>query len=87
MRAEDILQTYGITSLSNNKSIAVPNKIVSLTLSVQEQILLFCAQPQSIDDIAKQIQKNLHEVQSILFEMQVAGNIEQDFMGLWKSLQ
>jgi DNA processing protein len=85
----DILQSYGI---QKEVSLTLSESKIPLPLNVQlslieQQIIALCKQPQSIDEIAQQVHKNLHELQSILFEMQIAGMIEQDFVGLWKTLR
>lgn len=53
--------------------------------SVQAKIIDLCERPTSIDDIAKQIDINLFAAQSLLFDMQLEGVLEQDFAGLWRA--
>lgn len=82
--AHDILVEYGIQHAA---PIATKEQNLSFdNQSIEQQIITLCRQPQSIDELAQQTQKNLHELQSILFAMQMAGTIEQDFVGLWKTM-
>jgi len=51
--------------------------------SVGGRIVQACAQPQSTDDLVQTTGVNLTEVQEKLFELQLAGVVEQDFTGMW----
>lgn len=86
VKVDDILQEYNI-DLQKDKSF-VQSSLPQLyqSSSIQARIITLCAQPQSIDAIAADTEKNLHELQLILFEMHMAGVLEQDFAGLWRAV-
>ena len=84
---QDILQNYDIHYLqkseSSLQSLRLPQ---NNTLSIKECIIALCVQPQSIDDIVAKTSKSLSEVQHLLFEMHMAGVLEQDISGLWRTV-
>ncbi len=90
----DILQEYGIALVKQEKSCQVKEvmtkaptiKIHKPGTIVEEQILTVCGQAQSIDEIAAKTGKNLSDLQLILFEMQMAGSLDQNFTGLWHTV-
>ena len=49
------------------------------------QILSACKKPISIDDLLAHINMPLPELQTLLFNMQLDGMIQQNFAGLWES--
>lgn len=89
--SQDILIEYGLEKeikyedKSQQQSIPIVRHSFAHD-SVQAAIIIECAVPQSADDIAQLIKKDLSDVQTLLFELQMAGAIEQDFTGLWKAL-
>ena len=59
-------------------------EIGKLDDTMQERFVRACACPQSIDELAVQLKLSLAELQTHLFDLQIAGLIEQDFTGMWK---
>lgn len=53
--------------------------------SIQAKVINLCVRPSSIDEIASQLEMNLFAVQTLLFDMQLEGLLEQDFAGLWRA--
>ena len=88
--AQDILEEYGIQSAEAEqkeikKSESLVAKKVGLKDPFQQKIIDQCVLPQSIDDLAMHCSVDLAAMQSILFELQMNGIVEQDFTGLWKA--
>lgn len=50
---------------------------------VDDSLVALCAKPVSVDDLASKLQLDLFDVQTRLFELQMAGRVQQNFMGLW----
>ncbi len=78
--ADDILNEFG--------QIVVPKEVIqthedSPHHGVQQQILVACCQPTSIDDLLAQTRLSLHDLQEWLFDLQLSGKIQQDFTGMW----
>ncbi|MDP3889465.1 MAG: DNA-processing protein DprA [bacterium] len=63
----------------------VPKKLSSdyVPTQIQAKILLACAKPTSIDDLAQQLAMPLSELQALMFDLQLEGVIEQNFAGQW----
>lgn len=88
--AEDILEEYGLAAIDESHPQAVQQSIAFTRHSyphdsVQSCIISSCATAQSADDLAAVTNKELSEIQSLLFELQLEGAVEQDFTGLWKA--
>lgn len=47
------------------------------------RLLALCANPTSVDDLSNALGLELFEVQARLFELQMAGRLQQNFAGLW----
>ncbi len=85
-KGEDILEDYGIYSqFSGINTLKASVSSGDNQLSLQETIVTLCKEPHSLDELAIKTEKDLAELQNILFEMHTNGVIEQDFMGLWKT--
>jgi len=54
--------------------------------SIQERIKYWCREPKSADDLADLAQLSLEELHAQLFQLQVEGSVQQDFMGLWQRI-
>ena len=87
----DVLQEIGIAFEPNDmKQAAEVQKRgkrasgVKLENPTQERIVQACTRQQSIDELANQLKLSLPELQTHLFDLQIAGLIEQDFTGMWK---
>lgn len=48
-------------------------------------ILAACREPQSVDDLVASLALPLSELHSLLFDLQIAGKLRQDFTGMWVS--
>ena len=87
--ANDILIEYGITEPQQMTFVEKPKKTNAVKNkyqlgSIQDQILQICMKAHSIDDLAVQTKLSLAELQAMLFNLQLDGDIAQDFTGLWK---
>lgn len=60
------------------------NFLVELT--IEEKVRRACLRPVSVDDLARHLELSLIEVQSLLFNLQLEGQIAQNFAGLWQTL-
>ena len=61
------------------------NQTLSNDLDDQAQdILSYCAKPRSIDEIVATIPMEMSQMYHYLSHLQLAGKIEQNFMGLWE---
>lgn len=52
--------------------------------TIPERILYYCAEPLSTDDLLVHIEIDMHELQNHLFDLQLAGRLEQNAVGLWQ---
>lgn len=86
--ANDILIEYGIAQAETQMSIpakkAAPKNKYQPG-SREDKIMQICAKAHSIDDLAAQTNLNLSELQTILFNLQLEGDLEQEFTGMWRS--
>ncbi len=87
-RVEDILEDYGVNYLQKAKSSVESIELLKEAQphSLEQQIVALCRSSHSIDEIAAKTATGLKELQLILFEMHVAGLVEQDFAGLWRAV-
>lgn len=53
--------------------------------SNEKQILQICKEATSIEELQVKIDKDLNEIQMLLFNLQLEGLIEQDYCGLWQA--
>lgn len=51
--------------------------------SINDQLISLCAKPASVDDLSGALALDMFDVQSRLFTLQMAGRVQQNFMGLW----
>lgn len=79
----DVLQELGIVCEQTTVKAADAFRASD---PLQERIVQLCIHPQSLDELTVSLAVPLPELQAKLFELHVAGLIEQDFMGLWKSV-
>ncbi|TET35120.1 DNA-protecting protein DprA [Candidatus Dependentiae bacterium] len=83
----DVLQEIGIPfEPDDGKRVKKRRGAIKLDDPMQERIVQSCVRPQSIDELANQLKLSLSELQTHLFDLQIAGLIEQDFSGMWKLL-
>lgn len=50
-------------------------------------VMRSCTRPCSLDDLAVETGLEFHELQTILFDLQLEGRIKQNFMGMWERLR
>ena len=91
--ADDILQEFGYITLKKEDrqqqqeimlKSATPKLATNETITdAQLSILQLCRQPSSIDVLLRSTNINLIELQMELFNLQLAGKIQQDFTGMW----
>jgi DNA processing protein len=98
--SQDILQEYGMVQLEiiePAKKEYKPAKIAAAAPalsvrslypkdSLEQRILDFCSVSQSLDEIALKTESTPVKLQGTLFQLQLAGVLEQDFTGLWRTL-
>lgn len=75
--AQDITQQFSLPF------IATWDMCSSLS-EQEENVLSICSNPQSLDDLSRLTCLSSEDLYGILFDMQIKGLLEQDFMGLWK---
>jgi DNA processing protein len=64
-----------------------PDPVYSVVESGPTAVILkACGRPQSTDDVAILLGETIDTVQGLLFELQLAGKINQNFAGLWERL-
>jgi DNA processing protein len=93
--AQDILQEYGqlapslLRQTDIFKEMHKTPQAVTVTLpGIQGVIYKACMQQAtSLEDLLELTQLSLPELNAMLFEMQVAGRMEQNFAGLWHSVR
>jgi len=51
---------------------------------IEQKVWLACAQATSADDLTHKIGLEPHQLHTLLFELQLAGHIKQNFAGLWE---
>ena len=86
----DILSEYGIevsserTATTSQVRQEKSKHVFEPKDPIQKIIIRACVQAQSIDELAVKTELDLQELQAQLFDLQVAGVIEQDFSGMWR---
>jgi DNA processing protein len=66
---------------SRDVSVALPENA-----SVEERILFHCREPLSPEDLLAYIELDMQLLQDHLFDLQLAGRLEQNAVGLWQSI-
>lgn len=80
--ADDILCEFGYRTQKDESSL-MHKQEAELPDDVRGAIIVACAQPCSIDDLMHHTKLPLSELQELLFDLQLAGSIQQDFTGMW----
>jgi len=75
---EDILPTH---ALKTKKIDTIENKIYGLN-----PLCKFCKTPKTQEEIMHYLSKDVTEVQQLLFDLEMADQIEQDESGRWKTI-
>lgn len=97
-RVEDIFEEYGETSnfaandvakfeqneLQQNLFVVEPQ--VRSPNTVEQTIRIACKKPISLDDLLQHTNMPIPELQTLLFNMQLEGMIQQNFAGLWECI-
>lgn len=60
--------------------------ILAENATVEERILFYCKEPLSPDDLLAYIDLDVQLLQDHLFDLQLAGRLEQNAMGLWQAI-
>lgn len=81
-RPEDIVQEYDL-SVCPERRVVEPRQ---LSFVEQDPLLVHCHHPKSLDELQALTGMERVDLQIKLFDLQLAGKIEQDFAGLWQSL-
>ena len=67
----------------DNPSLLITNVVNTEKQEISNPLLEYLIQPRSLEDIMKHMGKNLEEVQSLLFDYQLEGLIDENESGLW----
>jgi DNA processing protein len=89
--AADILEEYGELAPSMVRqapifqvaSAITATKVRPVYTGPQGLIVAACAQPASLDELLEVTGLGMAELNGLLFDLQVAGALEQDFSGAW----
>ena len=89
---ENAQTTIGATitlKTATKKEVANPNgkqsrKPEPVPTTPEEKIVHLCQQPISFDDLLAQLSIEAGALRGLLFDLQLDGKIEQNFMGLWQ---
>lgn len=79
-QAEDILQAIALPVLSRNTESTIMSNQAS------DSLLEACVEPLSVDELVSKTGLSLEELHTRLFQLQLNGVIEQDFMGCWRRI-
>jgi len=94
--AHDIMVEFepGLRRSRPSVPLATPNRSdlseapqasrLTKNLSPQEKIMHACARPSSVDELATVVQIDIAQLQELLFDLQLAGQLKQNFAGLWE---
>ncbi|HRN77931.1 MAG TPA: DNA-processing protein DprA [Candidatus Dependentiae bacterium] len=84
--AQDIIteftQSYGVGYVQQNLFVEPACESPIIT-TLEGKIVRACSQPKSTDDLVAEFGLDLSQIQVKLFELQLAGQVEQDFTGMW----
>jgi len=92
LTADDILQDYGLSVSPQEKaSVQVQTELplqkeivfTKKTKKVYEGLEALCERPISVQELVDQTGKDENELKMELFDLQLAGKLQQDFAGLW----
>jgi len=96
-QVDDILNAY---SLSTTPAIIpafhIQSEVLKTSAQIAEvkkdeplahQIIKLCAQPQSLDYLVESLNLDLLTAQTMLFDLQMCGLLEQNVAGLWKQIR
>jgi len=78
-----IFETNQLTSFAKPDDTNADNQDDT---SVENLIVKCCKTPCSFDDIAVAVQVDLGQLHELLFNMQLAGKIQQNFAGMWEKV-
>ncbi len=70
-------------TINRPQKINKPKKNVYAQDTIQGKILNSCAQPANVDDLVLAFDLQLSELQSILFDLQLEGLVQQNIAGQW----
>lgn len=62
------------------------NENFLVEMSIEDKVKRACSQPVSVDNLARHLELSLMEVQTLLFNLQLEGQVAQNFAGLWQTL-
>lgn len=60
--------------------------VLAAHATVEEQIVFYCKEPMSPDDLLAYIDIDIQLLQDHLFDLQLAGRLEQNAVGLWQAI-
>lgn len=85
--AQDILDLLHDNNIigkkKNNKNMVIPNDENNIEIRIEDKILKLAEKKISLEELAVTLTITEIEAAEILFNMQLDGLIEQDFMGFW----
>lgn len=77
--SKSVQLTIGAQDMIDEVAVPAETKVDALN----DRLVVLCAKPVSVDDLASKLELDIFEVQTRLFELQMAGRVQQNFMGLW----
>ena len=89
--AEDIIKEFGYSYASRlydtpHKQLKIYSNNKELGLAQEDDVLIHCTVPISVDELLEKTGLSLSEIYNRLSSLQLEGRIEQDFMGLWRKI-
>jgi DNA processing protein len=91
--SDDILREYGASLKSKKQQVCSDVKVTSEECSAGEQLertwdkelVMLCKTPKSLDDLIAITHRDYAQLTTQLFELQIAGVVSQNFMGMWEA--
>lgn len=80
---DDIFEEFGVTTSKVLHLGAVAEKEGLPAGSKQDELVLHCSTPRSVEELVELVQKSFEEVSDRLVNLQLDGHLEQNFAGLW----
>ena len=74
------------SKVSAGRAVASDTEVVEGAEKLSIRIMQACVQARALDELAAELGITLEEVMRELFELQLAGKVQQNFAGLWQSI-
>lgn len=90
--SDDILREYGVNLKSKKQQVCSEVKVTSecsadkqLAQTWDKELVLLCKTPKSMDELIAVTHRDYAQLTTQLFELQIAGLVTQNFMGMWEA--